>query len=62
MRLIAKCEDNVINIRVDALEIREGDTAFAFRKASNALTATEFVGMFDLGSMDYLYLSEERER
>ena len=51
MRLLMKCKDTVCNIKVDFIEKRE-DVVFAYRRPSGSMTATEFVGMFDLGSVD----------
>lgn len=59
MRLIAKCKDTICNIKVDAIDKQE-DVVFAYRKPQNSMTATEFVGCFDLGSMDFLYVTDER--
>lgn len=61
MRLIMKCKDTVANIKVDEVE-RKGDVIFAYRTFSdeNFAPRTEFVGMFDLGSMDFLYVTEEK--
>lgn len=59
MRLIMKCGETVCNIRVDAVE-RQEDVIFAYRKTDGSCTATEFAGMFSLGSVDYLYLTEEK--
>ena len=54
-----KCKDAVCNIRVDAID-KQGDVIFAYRKANGSLTANEFAGCFDLGSVDYLYITEEK--
>lgn len=62
MRLIAKSKENTINIRVDSIEVKEGEIVFAYRTPKDGIAPTEFVGMFDLGSMDYLYISEAREK
>lgn len=61
MRLIAKCKETTINIKVDCIE-RKGDVVFAYRSPIGSIAEIDFVGMFDLGSMDYLYVSEEREK
>lgn len=54
-----KSGETTCNIRVDAVE-RQEDVLFAYRKLAGELIATEFVGMFDLGSVDFLYLTEEK--
>ena len=59
MRLIMKCKDTICNIKVDTIEKQE-DVAFAYREPQNSMTATEFVGCFDLGSVDFLYVTDER--
>lgn len=63
MRLIMKCKDTVANIKVDEVE-RRGDVIFAYKSVpvdnEKLLAKTEFVGMFDLGSMDFLYVTEEK--
>lgn len=59
MRLLMKCKDTICNIKVDAIE-KNGDVVFAYRCPPDSLTATEFVGVFDLGSVDFLYLTDER--
>lgn len=59
MRLIAKCKDTMVNIKVDGIERKE-DVIFAYRQPHDAMAEIEFAGMFDLGSMDYLYVTEER--
>lgn len=59
MRLIMKCKETFCNIRVDAVD-KQNDVVFAYRKPSGGMAATEFAGMFDLGSIDYLYLTDER--
>ena len=61
MRLMAKCKDMVCNIRVDSIEKQE-DVVFAYRIPADGIAPTEFVGCFDLGSMDYLYITEEVKR
>ncbi len=58
MRLIAKCKDNFINLQVDAVEVKDEDVLYAYKKPTGGLAATDFVGMFDFGSMDYIYVSE----
>ena len=60
MRLIMKCGDTVANLKVDAIE-KQDDVVFAYKNPSGSIAATEFVGMFDLGSVDFLYVTEERE-
>lgn len=59
MRLIMKCKDTTCNIKVDAID-KDGDVIFAYKKPQGALTATEFVGVFDLGSVDFLYVTDEK--
>lgn len=59
MRLIARCKDMVCNIKVDSIE-RIEDVVFAYRKPEGCVESTEFVGCFDLGVLDYLYVTEER--
>lgn len=59
MRLIMKSGDRFANLRVDAVE-KEDDVIFAYKCPVGSLAATEFVGCFDLGSMDFLYVTEER--
>ena len=56
-----KCRDTVANIKVDEVE-RKGDVIFAYRSVpvDNEMAKTEFAGMFDLGAMDFLYVSEEK--
>ena len=59
MRLIMKSKDAFCNIKVDAIE-KADDVVFAYKKPQGGIAATEFVGMFDLGSVDFLYVTEER--
>ena len=59
--LVMKSKDIVCKMPIDAYEVKEGDMVYAYRKAPGALTADEFAGCFDLGSVDFLYLTEERE-
>ena len=59
MRLIMKCKDIVCNIKVDAVD-KQGDVVFAYKCPLGSMAATEFVGVFDLGSMDFLYVTDER--
>ena len=59
MRLIMKCQDRVCNIKVDAIEKVE-DVVFAYKKPQGSMAATQFVGCFSLGSLDFLYVTEER--
>ncbi len=59
MRLIMKCKDTICNIRVDAIEKQE-DVVFAYKCPAGSMTATEFVGVFDLGSVDFLYVTDEK--
>lgn len=60
MRLIMKCKDTVANIKVDSIE-KVDDVIYAYKNKQGSIAATEFVGMFDLGSMDFLYVTDERE-
>ena len=59
MRLIMKCKDTLANIKVDKVE-RMGDVVFAYKIPRGGMTETEFVGVFDLGSVDFLYVTEEK--
>lgn len=59
MRLMMKSGDRLCNIRVDEIE-RKGDVIFAYRKPEGSMVATEFAGCFDLGSVDFLYITDER--
>ena len=59
MRLIMKCKDTIANIKVDAIE-KQDDVVFAYKCPPMSMAATEFVGMFDLGSMDFLYVTDEK--
>lgn len=52
MRLIMKCKDTVCNIKVDAVE-KQDCVVFAYKSPPGSMTATEFVGCFDLGSVDF---------
>lgn len=61
MSLVMKCKDTVCNLRIDAAE-KVDDVIFAYKCPKGSMTATEFVGMFDLGSVDFLYITEERDR
>ena len=54
-----KCRDTICNIKVDAIEKQE-DVIFAYKCPPGSMTATEFVGVFDLGSVDFLYVTEEK--
>lgn len=58
MRLIAKSADTNINIAVDEIE-RQDDIVYAYRK-DGSITANTLVGIFSIGSLDYLYLSTEK--
>ena len=60
MKLVMRHKDLTCIMRVDGIE-KQGDVIFAYRKAPDSMTADVFVGMFDLGSVDFLYLTEERE-
>ena len=59
MRLIMKSRETICNIKVDAVE-KQGDVVFAYKKPNGGMAATEFVGCFDLGSVDFLYMTEEK--
>lgn len=59
MRLIMKCKDTICNIKVDAID-KQDDVVFAYKRPQGSMTATEFVGCFDLGSVDFLYVTDER--
>lgn len=59
MRLIMRSHDTVCNIAVDAVD-KQGDVVFAYRKPQGSLVADQFVGVFDLGSVDFLYVTEEK--
>ena len=59
MRLVMKCKDQYCNIRVDSIE-KVDDVVFAYKRPQGGMEATEFVGMFDLGSVDFLYVTEEK--
>ena len=59
MRLVMRSKDAFCNIRVDAIEKNE-DVIFAYKKPQGGIAATEFVGMFDLGSVDFLYVTDEK--
>lgn len=50
-RLICKWKNGYCNIPVDRAE-RIGDVVFAYRSG-------DFVGMFDLGSVELLYISDK---
>lgn len=52
-RLIVKFKDGHTNLAVTDVT-REGDVVFAYN-------GTDFVGMFDMGAVDALYVSEVRE-
>ena len=60
MRLIMKCKDKFCNLKVDAIE-KQDDVVFAYKKPNDGIAATEFVGMFDLGSVDFLYVTDEKQ-
>lgn len=60
MRLVARSKDIICNMRVDSID-RQGDVIFAYRKADGSMTADQFAGMFDLGSVDFLYVTDERK-
>lgn len=59
MRLIAKSNDSNVNIAVDEIE-RQEDIVYAYRREAGSLTANTLVGIFSIGSLDYLYLSTEK--
>jgi hypothetical protein len=54
-----KCNDTICNLKVDAIE-RQDDVVFAYRKRDGEITASDFCGMFSLGSVDFLYITDER--
>lgn len=60
MQIVMRSKDITCIMRVDSIE-KQGDVIFAYRKAPGSITADEFVGMYDLGSVDFLYVTEERE-
>lgn len=60
MNLVMRSKDTNLVMKVDGIEKQE-DVVYAYRKAPGALTAEKFVGFFDLGSVDFLYVTEERE-
>lgn len=60
MRLIMRSGDVTANLRVDAVE-RVDDVLYAYRKRKGEATASEFAGMFDLGAVDFIYTTPERE-
>lgn len=57
MRLVGKCKEAVVNIKVDDVEVVDNCTVFAWKAGKEG---REFAGMFDLGAMDYIYVTEER--
>lgn len=60
MRLVMKSGDLIANLKIDQIE-RVGDVIFAYRNSKirpAELTPSEFVGMFDLGSVEFLYISD----
>ena len=59
MRLIMRCRDTYCNVKVDAID-KQDSVVFAYRCPPDSMVATEFVGVFDLGSVDFLYVTEER--
>ena len=61
MRLVMKCSEMICNIKVDAIEKQE-DVIFAYKKPPGSMAATEFVGCFSLGSMDFLYVTDEKQQ
>lgn len=60
MRLVMRSGDITANLSVDAIE-RVGDVIYAYRRKDGAIEASEFAGMFDLGSVDFIYTTPERE-
>ena len=66
MRLVVKFRDGYTNIEADRLE-REDDVVYAYRMVAVPVSESLFVedkilvGVFDLGTIDYLYLSEKKE-
>lgn len=61
MRLIAKCKDIVVNIRFDSYE-KEGDVVTIYNQLPIPQAPEVFVGRFNLSEMDYLYITEERQK
>ena len=59
MNLVMRSKDINLVVKVDSVE-KQGDVVYAYKKAPGSITADEFVGMFDLGSMDFLYVTDER--
>lgn len=68
MRLIMRSGDVTANLHVDAIE-RVGDVIYAYRNSAPIYaneerirgTGEEFAGMFDLGAVDFIYTTPERE-
>ena len=69
MRLVVKFRDGYTNIVADRLE-REDDVVYAYRMvdvpvsdSGNCFLIQDKVlaGVFDLGSIEYMYLSEKKE-
>lgn len=60
MRLIMRSGDVTANLRVDAVE-RVDDVLYAYRKCKGEDAASEFAGMFSLGSVDFIYTTPEKE-
>lgn len=68
MRLVMKSGDVIANLRVDAVE-RVGDVIYAYRNSTPIYangerisgTEGEFAGMFDLGAVDFIYTTPERD-
>lgn len=59
MKIVMRSKDITCIMPVDGIA-KQGDVIFAYRKAPDSMTADVFVGMFDLGSVDFLYVTEER--
>lgn len=54
MRIVVKGRDWHCNLAVDEVE-RDGDTVFAYRGG-------RFVGMWDLGAVDCIWVSDRAEK
>lgn len=61
MRLIMQSTNNKwsCNLKVDKIE-KQDDVVFAYRCPNGGMAATEFVGVFDLGSVDFLFINDEK--
>ena len=62
MRLIMQSTNNKwsCNLKVDKIEKRD-DVVFAYRCPPDSMVATEFVGVFDLAAVDFLYINDEKQ-